>query len=276
MKFAVVTIAPPGYEHWRAFEEVSDALHFGLLRAGHESVRATNRSPAGYRPIVLGANLVPAGQSLPPDAIVFNLEQIVHGAMWLLPAYVALMQRHKVWDYSEGNVEPLKRLGVLDVDVVPIGYVPELTRIPTREKTVDVLFYGSGNPRRERILQDLYFHGAKVESIFGVYGAERDEWIARSRAVINIHFYESRLFEIVRIGYLLANSVFVVTEESADRAVELELRDGLAIAPYEGLVETTLRYLADDAARAAVARRGFEIFSSRDQSAALGRAIGRL
>ena len=225
---------------------------------------------------MLGANLVPAGQFLPADAIVFNLEQIVRGAMWFLPSYVELMKRHKVWDYSEGNVEPLARLGITDVDVVPIGYVPELTRIPTREKTIDVLFYCSGNPRRERILQDLYFRGVKVESIFGVYGAERDEWIARSHAVINIHFYELRLFEIVRIGYLLANAIFVVTEQSADREFELEFRDGLALAPYEGLVETTLRYLADDAARASVARRGFEIFSSRDQSAALAPAIRRL
>ncbi len=52
--------------------------------------------------IVLGANLlhavpVPQGKRL----ILFNLEQITPGSPWLTDAYLALLRRYPVWDYSE-------------------------------------------------------------------------------------------------------------------------------------------------------------------------------
>ncbi len=42
----------------------------------------------------------------------------------------------KVWDYSEpeSSLNALAKLGVHDVTVVPLGFVPELHRIPKREK----------------------------------------------------------------------------------------------------------------------------------------------
>lgn len=276
MKFSVVVIEPPGYQHSRAFDEVRDALHFGLIRAGHDSVREVNRCAVDRVPIVLGANLVPPGQGLPPSSILFNLEQIVAGSPWLSDAYLALLRKYRIWDYSEGNASALRALGVSDVRVVPLGYVPELSRIAPAAKTIDVLFYGSGNKRREAVLQDLHYRGAKVHSAFGVYGAERDILVAQSRIVINIHFYESRVFEIVRIGYLLANRVFVVTEEGSDRDLEGGFAEGVAIAPYASLAGTCMRYLRDEAGRRAVAQRGFEIFSRRDQAALLAPIVAAL
>ena len=47
----------------------------------------------------------------------------------------------------------------------------------------------------------------------------------------------------------------------------------LALAAYPALVETCLRYLRDGEAREKIAQRGFEIFSRRDQAAALSNAI---
>jgi hypothetical protein len=275
-RLAVVTVAPPDYPHSRAFEEVSDALHFGLARAGFDSVQAVNRFPAGRTGIVLGASLLVPGQQLPPDSVIFNLEQIARGSSWLTADYIENLRRYKVWDYSEANAAALRELGVADVSVVELGYVPELTRITPRAKTIDVLFYGSVNERRNDVLQKLHGAGARVRALFGVYGADRDELIAQARIVLNIHFYESRILEIVRVGYLLANRAFVVTEESADSALERELEGGIVAAPYADLVGTCLRFIDDHAGREAVARRGFEIFSRRDQAQSLAPAVLRL
>lgn len=272
--FAVVIVSPPGYPHSRAFEEVQDALHFGLARAGFDSVREINRCPAGRTAIILGANLLGRNPRLPADAILFNLEQIVAGSTWLTTDYVELLRGSRVWDYSERNAAALRHLGVTDVRVVPLGYVPELTRIPAAAKDIDVLFYGSGNARRQAVLTALHEGGATVKAVFGAYGAERDALIARSRVVINIHFYEARILEIARVGYLLANRACVATEHSVDADLEGELAGGLVVAPYEELAATCLRYLKDDAAREGVARRGFELFSRRDQAAFLASTLG--
>ena len=45
---------------------------------------------------------------------------------------------------------------------------------------------------------------------YGVYGAERDRLIARSRLVLNVHYFPTHIFEMIRVSYLLANRTAVV------------------------------------------------------------------
>jgi len=47
---------------------------------------------------------------LPADAIVYNLEQIVEGAIWVTPGYLELLRHHRVWDYSARNCAALRDL----------------------------------------------------------------------------------------------------------------------------------------------------------------------
>jgi hypothetical protein len=62
--------------------------------------------------------------------------------------------------------------------------------------------------------------GLRVESAFGCYGEERDALIARARIVLNVHYYESKVFEVVRVSYLLANRKCVLSESGSD--IDLE------------------------------------------------------
>ena len=91
-----------------------------------------------------------------------------------------------------------------------------------------------------------------------------------------MHVYPSKLFEIVRVGYLLANRAFVVSEASAEEDVERELAGGFAVCQYEDLCAACLQYLREDGARERIAARGFELFSARRQSALLAPALARL
>jgi hypothetical protein len=282
VKFAVVVVSPPGYPHSAAFDEVALTLERGLVRLGHDVVitRAlTGPELVDRRAIVLGAHLAPrAGLTIPPGSILYNLEQIDGASAWLTPALIDLYRRHPVWDYSATNADRLVARGVPRPQVVPLGYVPELQRVPasTGGEDIDVLFYGSMNPRRQRVLDDLKRAGVRAQAVFGVYGAARDALIARSKLIINIHYYEAKVFEVVRVSYLLANRKVVVSERGADRQEEAAFEGAVAFAEYEGLVPACLQLLADPAARAQRAAAGFGFFSALPEETFLAPALAAL
>lgn len=273
-RFAVATVSPPGYAHCAAFREVAETLHHGLRALGHDSILTDDTVPRGRRPIVLGSNLLPSTrQRLSAEAILYNLEQLDPGSPWLVPELLDLFRTHEVWDYSDRNAAQYPSLGLPPPRVVPIGYVPHLTRIAPQEEDIDVLFYGSINGRRRRILDALRERGLRVEEAFGVYGVERDRLIARSRLVLNVHYYEAKVFEIVRVSYLLANRRCVVSERGVDDLDERLLARGVAFAAYDELVDACARLVADPPERARIAAEGFALVSARDEVPILRSAL---
>ena len=160
-------------------------------------------------------------------------------------------------------------MGISNIKFCGIGYEDSLTKIPQLsedKKDIDVLFYGSMNERRKKVLDQLSANGLNVVVLFGKYGSERDEYIARSKIIINIHYYEAKVFEIVRTSYLLANKCFVVSEEGNDSNLEEPFVQGIAFSSYTQLVDTCMKYLKDKTAREKIAKKGFEIITSKKQS----------
>jgi hypothetical protein len=277
MSYAVTVVTPRGYPHSQAFFEVAETLHRGLLALGHDSVLTDQTCLPGRRHLVLGSNLLArVSAPLADDAVLYNLEQVEAGSPWLSPRLLELFRRHQVWDYSPRNVARLAELGVRGVRCVPIGYVPELTRIAPAPEDIDVLFVGSMNERRGGILRALEGCGVRVHAAFGVYGAKRDALVARAKIVLNLHFYEAKVFEVVRVSYLLANQRFVVSERGADPSDEAAFEGGVAFAAYDELVATCLDYLAKPAERSRIARVGFAQMVARPEAELLARAgVGR-
>ena len=136
-----------------------------------------------------------------------------------------------------------------------------------------MLFYGSLNDRRREVLLKLEAAGARVHHAFGVYGEERDALIARAKLVLNVHFYESKVFEIVRVSYLLANGKAVITEPSPDLG---RLAGGVAVFEYDGLVQGCLEFLANEKARKVLELRARMLFREFDQAALLRPALKNL
>lgn len=275
MKFHITLVRPDGYVHTEAFREVAETLQFGLRSLGHTAQIQENTVDAMATNVLLGAHLLSPQEALivPPGSIVYNLEQL--GGPSLPKHFYELGIRHQVWDYSPHNIKTWEVLRCACPPVhVPLGYVPELRRIKASQtQDIDVLFYGSMNERRSRILQALEDAGVKVYRAFGAYGKERDELIARSKIVLNIHFYDAKIFEIVRVSYLLANSKAVVTECGADTEVEQGLTDSVLGLPYNSLVEGCLSLLCDEDKRRTLETRGFEWFSQRKESEILSKAL---
>jgi len=273
VRHAVVIVSPPGYPHAEAFREVAESLVAALRDLGHDAVLARGFEAGDRRAIVFGANLLErAGLEPPPDAILYNLEQVTPDSPWFPAATLARLRRHRVWDYSAANVARLAALGVTATHV-PIGYHPVLARIERAAEDLDVLFYGSLNERREVVLDGLEARGLQVASVFGVYGAERDALIARAKLVLNVHYYAARVFEIVRVSYLLANRRCVVSETGAEPDEEAAWAEGIAFAPYERLVETCVELVARRSERRRLAEAGHARFAARPLAPILAAAL---
>ncbi|AFZ20701.1 hypothetical protein [Allocoleopsis franciscana] len=264
MKFAVLIVSLPDYVHSEAFREIGETIHYALLEMGHDSLLTSQINIPARQHIILGSNLLPfCNIKIPVNSIIYNLEQVSPDSPWFQPNILDILRQYVVWDYSQSNIEQLARLGITSVQHVPIGYVPQLSRIPKAEEDIDVLFYGSVNERRLSILQELKAHGVKVHALFGVYGAERDSIIGRSKIVLNIHFYEAKVFEIVRVSYLLANQRFVISERGINAREEAGFASGVVFADYDDLVTTCLDFLSRNEDRTSIAEAGFNLMSQR-------------
>jgi hypothetical protein len=275
VQFAIVTPDPAQWVHVRAFDEVAEAIQAGLLELGHSCERSAGRLLDYRTHILFGAHLLPPVASLNAGTILFNLEQIVPGALWVTRDYIERLRRYRVWDYSARNIAALEEMGIHDATHVPLGYAKVLERIPTVTEDIDVLFYGAYNERRMAPLRRLTERGWNVKCARGVYGRERDALIARSRIVVNIHFYEESRLEVARCFYLLANGRFVLSEESPDTE-ETGLAGGIAFAPYEGIEEACAWYLEHPGERAAIAAAGREVVRKRPQAGLLAPAVAAL
>jgi hypothetical protein len=271
-QFCIWIVTPDGYSHSRCFEEVALSLHEAFAALGMDAPIVSDVLQVRGTAIVLGPHLLHR-LVYPRDLILYNLEQVYQNPVVMTPAYIALLKQHPVWDYSARNVAAFAAQGV-KAALCGVGYMPGLTRIkPAPVKDIDVLFIGSLNPRRGRVLEQIAACGAVVKVAFDCYGAERDAWIARARIVLNLHFYEAKLFEIVRVSYLLANQVCVVSETGFDTELEAPFAGGVAFAGYDGLAPACVKLLADEAARARIAQKGFEQMRALSQLDMLKRAL---
>ena len=269
----IVPIQPDGFPDAGVFAEVAETLQHGLRALGYDALLRPNEIRFGVPLVVLAAHMLRPDDTLrlPVGAIIYNLEQMRPGAWATRADYLQLLSRHTVWDFDAANVAAIAQAtGHRDVHHVPIGYVPELTRIaPAAEQDIDVLFYGSVTPRREAIFRALAATGLKLVVAFRVYGADRDALIARAKVVLNLHAHDDWGFEIVRIAYLLANRKAVVCEANAPDDIDADLRDGMVGVRYAQLVDACRALVADDDARLRLEHAGFDTFCRRDEAAIL-------
>jgi hypothetical protein len=244
----------------RYLRELIDLLAVCLAELGHEVRLVVGELDPGATNIVLDSYKAASPELFAGRRyVVYQLEQLSPGCRFLTAASVrALRNALAVWDFAAENAALLAALGIR-AEVLPVGWHPAMATLPATaaaDKDIDVLFYGSLNRRREAVLSRLAREPVRLKILEGVFGAERDAFVARSRLVLSIHYFEAKLLEIVRISHLLANRAFVLAEEAESNPYA---GLGLATAPYRELAGRCLDWLADgpalEAARGAVADR---------------------
>ncbi len=190
--------------------------------------------------------------------VIFQMEALDEriGLAPEVPIYLEFL-RHapRVWDYSSKNISFLAAQGCQNTQYIPLGYSRRLERIVhSPVKDIDILFYGANNPRRGKVLDALAAR-ARLQVLFASYGEHRDQAIARSKIVLNVHQFDTSQLEQVRLSYLLNNRCFVVSESSEGNPYS----DGVVFSDYDKIVDCCISYLRPemDAERARIAEAGY-------------------
>ena len=259
-----------------AFRECMLFCFYGIRSLGYQTTWFDSKLDPEAINIVFGSSTTDwrTLSAQAPKIIIYNMEQVSPEVPWFNLSYFHQLMNTHVWDYNQRNIDALKAAGVPNIQLVPLGYCPELSEIadpnlPTTtpiEQDIDVLFYGSISPRRKRTLDGIRARGLNVMSTENcqMLGSERTALIARAKVVLNVHYYETvGIFEIVRVSYLLANRKAVVSELSPHTDIDPDIKEAIVSGTLEELPELCWQLVHDHDRRAEVERRGFDIFSQR-------------
>lgn len=279
MKFHLAHIIPNKRTHGlNGYKEVIDTVQWGLQELGHVADYGLNSLSPTATNIIFGLQMLPVEtiKKLPPDTIVYNFEQMRNlNAAEVVPQLHVAARRLRIWDYSDGNVEGWQALGAKNVFVAPVSYAPVLQRIPRAQtQDIDVLIYGM--PGKDRLDAFHYIAHSGLTTIFvcGLYGKARDDLIARSKIIVNINLYEPcKIFEVVRVSYLLANRKAVIADVASDTLIEEDMRLAIMISSPSQLVNDCVKLADDDRARSALEEAGFAAIERRDIRKVLERAL---
>ncbi|MBN2144161.1 MAG: hypothetical protein JW774_06020 [Candidatus Aureabacteria bacterium] len=214
---------PKDYPHSLGLFELAVLLKSTFDTLGVSCSLKLNQLEENKINIILAWHLVKMDSSLMNYSYIpYQLEQLTrlrdqtkNSPDYFKNMEAVLRHAYAVWDYSPENIDFLKGLDI-HARYVPIGYHSALEQIADRtQKDIDILFYGSRDERRNRILDALnHLPNIRTHLLFGCYGKERDAFISRSKIIWNIHNEGTDQFEQVRISYLLNNRCFILSEPS--------------------------------------------------------------
>jgi hypothetical protein len=277
-RFHIAHIIPnPRLHGLHGYREIIETVSWGLEQLGHEVTYAVNKFGSNATNIVFGAQMAPmdALKALPTDTVVYNFEQMRGVDTSATKAEVKYCaSRFIIWDYSPSNTDAWRTLGSRRVKVVPVGYAPILTRIAKRHpQDIDVLIYGLSSDKRLNVFHALSRSGLTTLFVCGLYGTARDDLIARSKIVLNINQYEQRVFEIVRVSYLLANRKVVLSDIEPDTYIDKDIKDCIRFFTPQTLVRDCYALAENDGERARLEEAGFDAMSKRQIGPILEQAL---
>lgn len=284
-KFNIIHIFPLGNEGPSSYNEVISTVTWGLEQLGYfvsyekYTYGSTLAELGKFNSVIkfdainliLGAQILHIEflRQLPYNSIIYNLEQRIGmlGVRDVPYEYLYQAEKFIIWDYSEHNISAwLKLYPMARVCHVKIGYAPVITKINLSvRQDIDVLIYGAPTPNRLEVFKSIASQGLKTVFFVGLYGDDRDELIAKSKVVLNLHHsgYD-RIFEIVRVSYLLANSKAVISEISDETVLEAGISNFVLFSPVSDIPKLCKLLVSDETMRKnleIIGRKGIE---SRD------------
>ncbi len=265
MKLNVCLLQPSGYIHSLALLEVAEYLVYLAKENGHEASLTKNRLIHGRINIVFGAHINPKScLELPLDTIIFNTEQLTEDSVWTSTDYKDILCKHYVFDYSEINLTAIPHQNKGCVELL---YSKSLKRVDeVHTKKYDLLFYGVLNEKRTQLLEKLASYGLRVHHIAGVYSKERDAALAHTRAVLNLHFYESKIFQQIRAFYPLINGIPVISENFPHESAPAIYKDVIFTPRDQPFVEFVVNLLKNKEGFQKLTEKKIELFKNTSAS----------
>jgi SAM-dependent methyltransferase len=208
-------VQPTGYLHSLGFLDQARFFRYQFRRLGAHVTLAKNRLRHGAINFVFGAHRGFDAELRDRYTCIFvNLEQLGSGGSPVAPEYLKLLASSAVVDYDAANVCAYTPYSS-DVPLVSFAHAPYLKGVssPALEtRPIGLLFFGSLNERRGRLLSEIEAAGHKPVVALGLYGPERDDAVRQAKAVFNCHFYDSARFEQARVFQCLSLGTPVISE----------------------------------------------------------------
>jgi len=236
------------------FSEAAICLQDSIRESGFECEYHANKPGSHQWSIILGANDgSPYLDFLPPErSILFNFEPLASSSPLVTEKYLDLLRRYPTFDYHQKNIEYLANYSHTDVDLAHF----EIPIVPSNnllfqssqgiEKDIDVLFFGTPNKRRQKIIDQLRDAGLVVELVSGSYGFELAPVILRARLVLHISFYETNLVTPLRFLQPIIQGTPIVSEEAFQSQYCDWTNSGIHFSEYRNIVADCLSLLKDE------------------------------
>lgn len=123
------------------------------------------------------------------------------------------MRKKKFLDYNYNNFLGVDQIHGVEFPVFPI--INDIDRKDFKEKEYDFLFYGAIDiERRKKFIEKIRLYGFTVEIAQGLYGRSLLEKVSKAKVVLNIHAYESMVFESLRCLQPASVGTFILSEYS--------------------------------------------------------------
>lgn len=168
--------------------------------------------------------------------IIYQLEQLIERSWHNNHGIINnLKKADEVWEYDLQNSHILDSLNIKNT-FIPLRYSKSLDlKLNDESKDIDVLFYGFLNHRRLNILEPLQsknYNGISIVYVYGLYLDKLDEYIKRSKIILNMHAFDNGIQEQVRMLRPICNGKMVISEKSpnnyfGDCIKEFDSIDGL-------------------------------------------------
>lgn len=267
MKFNITIIRPPGNRFPLCFLEMAKSIQWALQDLGHDVQRKENHIDADRTNIVFSWHdwwQDPSDPAMHPvrvlrdnEMIIYQGEQLAPGGRSMPEWYLqGLREAAAVWEYSPDHIQ-LLLANDCNVKHVPPGWHPNQRTIDYENtpKTIDACFVGALNPRRE-FLMKLLGTLCRTAVLCDVWGQERDQILAASKLVANIHFYESQTLETLRLSHCLANSIPVFSEPSPINPYD----DGIQCVNYRDMAKEVLFWIDNEPSLRRIGKNGHDIY----------------
>lgn len=138
-----------------------------------------------------------------------------------------------------------------------IGYHPSFENKYKTSNEFDVLFFGSITPRREHVIDQINRSGINLLVLDDHFGDKRDNFIARSKIVLNIHCDENDYWESFRNEALVISKNKLLISESSIYAYPLESEVHYVARPLDEIIYAIKFYLSREDYMNSVAFSGY-------------------
>jgi hypothetical protein len=238
------------YSHHKVFNEIVKGIVYCLKKNNFDYtvVDTINKHDEDLY-IILGLNGFTSRNVIPKYYIAVQLEQTgVPQTPWLTNEYYSILNNAiEVWDYSKVNIQNFSNLVSSPIYFIPLSYIPSLThhdRLRTK-KDIDVLFMGALNEKRVNFINKLKNNNINVHvAAYNLWGRKRDAIVARSKILLNIHFYENAILETARLSYILSmGECIVITEKSSDSFLDQSYANYVDFCNSDNAVEMCKKYI---------------------------------